>query len=228
MTLSMHLASIDLKATGRKFSNSFTPTFLGMGRINDNFHKLGTLWEFNKNWNNFVKGSVNSFAQVFKTRPLRPSGPAALQDLICLRYKIHLYVWRRTVIDRLNKLLLTIKELDRRAASKAHSHHYNINTLKLSTPNLMLIKMNTVYLVDLIQKVHHTFSGLCLFQRCLKGLGKDCTVLRTGVCWKSCTCAANIIKSCGLIGRPCYSFCKQAGLWFSTCETINRMLKSNR
>ncbi len=29
--------------------------FLGMGCINDNFHILGTIWEFNKNLNNFVK-----------------------------------------------------------------------------------------------------------------------------------------------------------------------------
>lgn len=70
------------------------------------------------------------------------------------------------MIDRINKLLFKIKELDRRAASKTHSHRYNRNTLELSTPNLMLLqvskwsKLKTVYLVDLIQKLHHTFSVL--------------------------------------------------------------------
>ncbi len=182
MTLSMHLASIDVKATGRKFSNSFTPTFLGMGSINDNFHILGTLWECNKNLNNCIKVSVNSFAQVFKTWPLRPSGPGALQDLICLRCKIHLYVWRWTVLDRLNKLLLTIKGARPQSSFKGtfpplqYKHPPALNAQPHAASS---VKMKTVYLVDLIQKVHHTFSGLCLFQRCLKGLGKDCTVLRS-------------------------------------------------
>lgn len=81
MTLSMHLTSIDLKATRWKSSKFLAPTFLGRGRINGNIHILDTICKSNKNLNYFVNGSVNSFAQAFKTWPLRPFGPIALHGL---------------------------------------------------------------------------------------------------------------------------------------------------
>lgn len=54
-TLSMHLASTEVKAIGRKLLSSLDPDFLATGLIVDTFQVVGMVQVYNKNWNSLVK-----------------------------------------------------------------------------------------------------------------------------------------------------------------------------
>lgn len=58
-TLSMHLASTEVKAIGRKLLSPLHPAILGTDLIVDAFQVVGTVQVYNKNWNSLVKTEVS-------------------------------------------------------------------------------------------------------------------------------------------------------------------------
>ena len=116
--ISMHLARIGVRATGRKSLSARALVFFGIGTIVDRFHEFGTVRALSRNWNSIVIMPLSCCLHSFNTLPPRPSGPGALPGLI-----------RDKHADTSSSLRLTHSYMG------IHSHSVSLSALKSHVSN---------------------------------------------------------------------------------------------